>query len=314
MPLDPQARQFLDEFAAASTPMPWEVGTPAEAREVLRGLQVPPERPIEVARVEDRVADTETGAIPVRIFTPEGTGPFPVLLWFHGGGWTVGSIEESDTTCRSLCRRAGAIVVCPDYRLAPEHPFPAAAEDCHAVTAWVAREAAALGVDGMRIAVGGDSSGGNLAAVIALMARNRGGPRLRFQLLVYPIVGLPSDGRASYDAYADGHFLTRAGMEWFAEQYVSSPADEDDPLLVPLRADDLSGLPPALVIGAECDPLFDEGVEYARRLSEAGVDCVHSRYNGQIHAFFVLTEQFDAAFAAHDEAAAALKNAFAATS
>jgi acetyl esterase len=313
MALDADARQFLDEFAAAGTPMPWEVGTPAEAREVLKGLQVPPERPIEVGRVEDRVAETATGPIPIRIYTPEGTGPFPVLLWFHGGGWTVGSIEESDTTCRSLCLRAGAIVVCPEYRLAPEHPFPAAAEDCLAVTAWVAREAGLLSADASRLAVGGDSSGGNLAAVVALMARDLGGPRLVFQLLVYPVVGLPSDGRDSYETYAHGHFLTRTGMDWFAEQYISQPQDAENSHLSPLRADDLSGLPPALVIAAECDPLYDEGVEYARRLSEAGVDCVHRCYEGQIHAFFVLTDQISAAFTAHDEAAAALKRAFAST-
>lgn len=311
MPLHPEARQFLDDFAAAGIPMPWDARSAAEAREVLKGLQVPPEQPIEVGSVEDRVAETSAGPIRLRIFTPEGEGPFPVLLWFHGGGWTVGTIEESDTTCRSLCRRAEAIVVCPEYRLAPEHRFPAGAEDCHAVTAWVAEHAAALGADGSRLAVGGDSSGGNLAAAVALLARERG-PRLSFQLLVYPVVGLPGDGRASYEEYADGHFLTRAGMDWFAEQYAAGPADLVHPLFSPLRADDLTGLPPALVIGAECDPLYDEGVEYAARLSDAGVPCVHSRYDGQIHAFFVLTDQFAAAFAAHDEAAAALRAAFAA--
>lgn len=310
MPLHPQSRRFLDEFAAAGIPMPWEVGTAAEAREVLRELQVAPENPIQVAHVEDRVADTETGSIPFRIYTPEGTGPFPVLLWFHGGGWTIGSIEESDTTCRSLCSRAGVVVVCPDYRLAPEHPFPAAAEDCHAITEWVVREADALGIDGTRVAVGGDSSGGNLAAVVALMARESG-PELRFQLLAYPVVGHPADGRGSYEAYGEGHFLSRVGMDWFIEQYVASPDDESDPLLLPLRAEDLSGLPPALVIAAECDPLYDEGLEFAQRLEAAGSECVHTRYDGLIHAFFVLTDQFDAAFAAHDEAAAALKRAFA---
>jgi acetyl esterase len=309
MPLDPQARTFLDEFAAAGIPMPWEVETAARAREVLAGLQLPPEEPIAVARVEDHVAETAVGSVPYRLFIPEGAGPFPVLMWFHGGGWTVGSLDESETTCRSLCRRVGAIVVCPDYRLAPEYPFPAAHEDCYAITAWVADRAAMLGADGC-VAVGGDSAGGNLAAGVALMARDRGRPQLAFQLLVYPVVGLPTDGRQSYDKFAEGYFLTREGMEWFTNQYFPNGSREAEPLLAPLHATDLSGLPPALVITAEYDPLRDEGEEYARRLADSGVAAASTRYDGQIHAFFVLTDQFDSAFVAHDQAAAALTRAF----
>lgn len=312
MPLHPQARAFLDEFAASGVPMPWEVATPAQAREVLAGLQVPPEQPIEVARVEERLLELPDARIAARIFVPDGEPPFPVVLWFHGGGWVVGSLDESDTTCRSLCRRSGAIVVCPDYRMAPEHPFPAAAEDCYATACWIAEHGAEIGADPTRIAVAGDSAGGNLAAVTALMARDRGTPELRFQLLVYPVVGLPSDGRQSYEDFADGYFLTRGGMEWFTDQYAGSPQDLASPYLAPLQADDLSGLPPALVITAEYDPLCDEGEAYAERLRESGVDCTLTRYESQIHAFFVLTDVFDAAFEAHDEAAAALRSALAA--
>lgn len=305
--LHPQARAFLDLLATEGTMMPWDAPSPAEARAALLEVMVAPETPIPVGRVEDRVAATATGDIPIRVFTPEGEGPFPVVMWFHGGGWVVGSIEESDATCRSLCRRIGAVVVCPEYRLAPEHRFPAAPEDCYAVTAWVAAEAQSLGSDGEAIAVAGDSAGGNLAAVVALMARDRGGPRLAGQLLVYPVVGLPSDGRASYADFAEDHFLTKRGMEWFTECYASSPDDLRNPYLAPLAADDLSELPPALVITAGCDPLRDEGEEYARRLAEAGTECRHSRYEHQLHAFFILPDVIDAGDAAQDEAARELR-------
>jgi acetyl esterase len=308
--LDPQARQFLDAFAASGTPMPWEVATPAEARAVLESLQVVSGEPIPVGRVDERSIATPIGALRVRIFTPPGEGPFPVVLWFHGGGWVVGSLDESDATCRSLCSKANAIVVCPDYRLAPEHPFPAAADDCYATTKWVANHGRTIGGNSSAIAVAGDSAGGNLAAVVAQMARDRGGPELVFQLLVYPVVGLPNDGRSSYAEFSDGFFLTKAGMEWFADQYATSADDLRNPYLTPLGAGNLSQLPPALVITAECDPLRDEGEEYARRLQQAGVECTLSRYGGQIHAFFVLLEDFDAALAAHQEAADALRAAF----
>ncbi len=305
--LDPQARAFLDAVAAAGTVMPWDAPSPAEARASLLEIMVVPEQPLPLGRVEDRVVATSEGDVPVRIFTPEGTGPFPVVVWFHGGGWVVGSIEESDATCRALCRSTAAIVVCPEYRLAPEHRFPAAAEDCYEVTAWAAREAASLGAGGRAIAVAGDSAGGNLAAVVALMARDRGGPDLAGQLLVYPVVGLPSDGRGSYEQFAEGHFLTKAGMEWFTDCYASSPQDLSNPYLAPLAADDLSGLPPALVITAGCDPLRDEGEEYARRLAAAGTECEYSLYEGQIHAFFILPDEFAAGAAAQEEAAGALR-------
>jgi acetyl esterase len=309
--LHPQARAFLDDLAASGTQMPWDAGSAQEARDALLEVMATADRPAPVAQVEDRIVPTNTGAHRVRIFTPEGQGPFPVVLWFHGGGWVVGSIEESDAVCRSMCRRTGAMVICPNYRLAPEHVFPAAAEDCYAVTEWVAQEAVSLGARKGALAVAGDSAGGNLAAVVALMARDRGGPDLVAQLLVYPVLGLPSDGRASYTEFGEGFFLTRMGMEWFTSLYASTAEDLRNPYLSPLLAEDLSGLPPALIITAGCDPLRDEGEAYARRLADAGTACRHRVYEGQIHAFFILPEAFDAAEAAHDEAAQELRRAFA---
>jgi len=309
--LDPQARRFLDAFAASGTPMPWEVSTPAEARAVLGSLQEPAGDPIAVGSVDDRTIATATGELDMRIFTPVGDGPFPIVMWFHGGGWVIGSIHEADATCRSLCDKAKAIVICPEYRLAPEHRFPAAADDCYAATRWAADHATAIAANPHAIAVAGDSAGGNLAAVVAQMARERGSPELVFQLLVYPVVCLPSDGRRSYAECGEGLFLTKSGMEWFTAMYASTTADLANPYLAPLKATDLSGLPPALVITAEFDPLRDEGEEYARRLQHAGVSCALRRFDGQIHAFFGLPDEFDAAMIAHATAAGALRAAFA---
>ncbi|HEX4517988.1 MAG TPA: alpha/beta hydrolase [Gaiellaceae bacterium] len=292
--------------------MPWEAATAADARRSLADLFVAPEEPIPVGAVQERDVPIDGTRVRTRIFTPEGEGTFPILLWFHGGGWVVGSLEESDTVCRSLCARTGAIVVCPDYRMAPEHRFPVAVEDCYALTAWAAEAGPSFGGDPSRIAVAGDSAGGNLAAAVALMARDRSGPRLVFQALVYPVLGMPDDGRPSYDAFAEGLFLTRHGMEWFAEQYLGGPVDARNPYLVPLRAEDLAGLPPALILTAEYDPLRDEGEEYARRLEADGTPCTLSRYAGMIHAFFVLPDQFDDAVRAHEQVAGALREAFAA--
>jgi acetyl esterase len=309
--LHPQATAFLADVHASGDRMPWEFDSAAEGRAAMAEAFVPP-APRPVGAVSDRTVPGPAGAVPVRVYAPAGDGPWPALVWFHGGGWVVGSLAETDDTCRALCAESGAVVISVDYRLAPEHKFPAAWEDCVAVTRWVAARGAELGVDGTRIAVGGDSAGGNLAAVVAQVLRDEGGPAIAFQLLVYPVCGTPADGRDSYREFAEGHYLTREAMDWFTGHYANGSADLADPRLAPLLAPDLAGLPPALVILAACDPLADEGTAYAARLRDAGIPVTLRRFEGQIHAFFSHPEEFDAAAEARTEAAAALRAALAA--
>ena len=230
-------------------------------------------------------------------------------MFFHGGGWVVGDIATHDTVCRHLANRADCAVVSVDYRLAPEHKFPAAVEDCVAATGWVAENAAALGVDPARLAVGGDSAGGNLAAVVCLMARDGGAPRIAHQLLIYPATDAAMR-HASVTRFAEGYVLTRSTMRWFYDQYLRSPDDAADWRVSPLAAADLSGLPPAYVLTAGYDPLCDEGDEYAARLAAAGVAVEHRRFPGQIHGFVTNGKIIRAADPALDEAAAALKKAW----
>ena len=231
-------------------------------------------------------------------------------MYFHGGGWVIGSLETHDGTCRELAAGAGCVVVSVDYRLAPEHRYPAAAEDCYAATRWCAEHAAELAIDARRIAVGGDSAGGNLAAVVAQMARDRGGPGLVLQLLVYPVTD-HDFGTASYRDNAAGYLLTAADMRWFWGHYLGDDtARGAEPYASPLRAASLAGLPPALVITAELDPLRDEGEAYARALEAAGVAAKLHRYDGMIHGFFGMSAIMDQAVAAVREATGTLRFAF----
>jgi acetyl esterase len=261
------------------------------------------------ALTEVTIPGPDGNDIPARVYRPEGDGPFPVLCYFHGGGWVVGSAEQSDATTRRLCDLAGCVVVSPDYRLAPEHPFPAPAEDCYAVTRWAAEEIGAHGGDGTRVAVAGGSAGGNIAAAVALMARDRGGPSLCFQFLEYPVTAADLDTE-SYRANAEGYLLTRDAMAWFWDHYVPDAATRNDALAAPLLADDLAGLPPALVITAELDPLRDEGEAYGAALAAAGVPTTVTRYDGVFHGFFGMHGMIDEAETAQEEAAAALRAAF----
>jgi acetyl esterase len=248
--------------------------------------------------------------MPVRLYTPPGRGPFPVLVYFHGGGWVIGNIAAYDPTCRALTNAAGCVVVSVEYRLAPEHKFPAAPEDCYAALQWVATNAAAINGEPARLAIGGDSAGGNLTAVVAQMARDRGGPPLVYQVLVYPVTDY-NYNTASYRENADGYLLTRDAMGWFWNHYLRSQADGSNPLASPLRAPNLRGLPPALVLTAEFDPLRDEGEAYAARLQETGVPVTLKRYDGMIHGFFSLGTVLDQGKQAMADAAAALRGAFA---
>jgi len=283
MPLDPDMKALLDQMAAAKVPAFHQM-TPQAAREQMArrtagGDTVP------VARVEDRKVAGPNGDIPIRIYTPNGNGPFGVLVYFHGGGWVVGSIEMTDQPCRMITNEAGCVTVSVDYRLAPEHKFPAGPEDCYAATMWVAENAVSIKCDAGRIAVGGTSAGATLAAATALMARDRGAPKIAYQLLVYPATQRELNTPSQKQFAEDGYILSRADMEWFWGHYLASDADARNPYACPARAKTLGGLPPALVITAEYDPLCDEGAAYAARLKEAGVETEYVKYEGMVHGF-----------------------------
>jgi acetyl esterase len=306
MPLDPQAKQVLEQLAALGLP-PNHLVSPAQAR--LNMKSRPRAAGPEVAKVEDRLIPGPGVELPVRIYTPEGSGPFPILVWYHGGGWVVGDLDTADPTARHLAVGAGCVVVSVDYRLAPETKFPGAADDCYAATVWAAQHATRLNGDPSRIAVGGDSAGGNLAAAVALMARDRGGLSLVFQLLVYPVTARDFE-TASYRQNAEGYNLTLDGMRWYWEQYLQGSDDATNPYAAPMAARDLKGLPPALVITAEYDPLCDEGEAFAKRLQAAGVATTCKRYDGMIHGFFGMPAVLDQGKQAIADACAALRQAF----
>ncbi|MGH7948906.1 MAG: alpha/beta hydrolase [Candidatus Binataceae bacterium] len=310
MPLDPQMQAFLDQMKAAGA-KPLRAPTAAQARETFAELvavlgQGPREQ---VAKVEDRKVAGPGGQIPLRIYTPAQRPPTGVLIWFHGGGWVLGDLESHDPVCRALANGSGCVTVSVDYRLAPESKFPAAAEDCYAATKWAAENAAALGAPGAKLAVAGDSAGGNLAAAVALMARDRGAPKVAFQLLVYPAIDAADDTPSQMRFAEDGYILSRLDMEWFWGHYLKSPADRENPYACPNQAKSLAGLAPALVMTAGYDPLCDEGDAYAGQMKRAGVVVTLSRYPGVTHGFFSMAAMLDEGKRAHREACAALRSA-----
>jgi acetyl esterase len=265
----------------------------------------------EVASIVDHRIPVDGGEITVRVYTPNGAGPFPGHLYLHGGGWWIGRPDHFDNNCRWIAEGAGCVVASVDYRLAPEHKFPTAAEDCYAALLWFAEHAGELNVDASRLSVGGGSAGGNLTAVVALMARDRNGPRLRFQVLEIPATDLTLS-HPSVTENGEGYLLTRAAMEQCVGYYLADPADARNPYCSPMFAEDLTGLPPALVMTAELDPLRDEGEAYGKRLQEAGVPTTIRRWDGQIHG----SQSFDKIIPAEakeyrDMVAAALRAAFA---
>ncbi|MGE3806499.1 MAG: alpha/beta hydrolase [Gemmataceae bacterium] len=303
MPLDPQVQGLLVELAKLPA---LETLTVAQARErskVWTTLMGPGE---DVARVEDR----ELGpGVKVRIYTPQGSGPFSAFIYIHGGGWVIGDLESYDSACRRIANQASCVVVSINYRLAPEHKFPAGAEDCFGVVQQVARDPGKFNVDATRLAVGGDSAGGNLSAVVCLLARDRGGPAIRYQVLIYPVTDQRFD-TGSYTAFAENHGLTRVGMQWFWNHYLVKPEDGANPYASCLRAD-LKGLPAALVLTAEYDVLRDEGEAYAAKLQAAGVKTELRRYEGLIHGFFNIGGVLSASQGAVDHVAARLREIFA---
>jgi acetyl esterase len=266
-----------------------------------------------VKEVRDIQIPGPAGQLPARVYRPAGARPLPVLVYFYGGGWSLGTLDTCDGVCRMITNAAGCVTVATGYRLAPEHKFPAAVEDCHAGARWVAAHAAELGADATRLAVGGDSSGGNLAAAVALLARDRGvgGPAIAHQLLVYPNTDHQAD-TPSMREIADEYFFNPASVRWYWGMYLAAPEDGGNPLASPLRAGDLSGLPPATVITAGYDPLRDEAELYASKLRAAGVPAEIIRYDGMMHGFFTMVGALDTARAAVLEAAARLRAAFAA--
>jgi acetyl esterase len=298
MPLDPQAKGLLDSLGMTTLPGV-ETLAPQAARDRYKTL-AEARKPMGVEgihQVRDVMIAGPAGEIPIRIYTPDVPKPAPALVFFHGGGWVIGDLETHDHVCRSLANKVPCVVASVDYRLAPEAKFPAAVEDSYAATQWVAANVGELGIDPGRIAVGGDSAGGNLAAVISQMARDRKGPKLVYQVLIYPATDMRMTA-PSIDENAEGPLLTKASMIWYIDHYLRGEEDREHPLASPLLVSDLGGLPAAFVLTAECDPLRDEGEAYGRRLEEAGVPVEVERYAGMPHGFF--------SFAALDTAKQAL--------
>jgi len=311
MTLDPQAKALLDGLAAnASAPKLYNL-PPEAAREFYKSLgSVADLQAVPIGKVEDVSIPGPGGEIPLRIYTPVAAGGgSPALVFFHGGGWVIGDLDTHDALCRTLANESGARVIAVHYRLAPEHPYPAALEDCYAAVKWVEANASKLDIDANRIAVGGDSAGGHLAATVSLRAKSEKSPHIAFQMLIYPVTDVP--GRTgSYKSFAEGYFLELPTMEWFFKAYAAGQ-DENDPLLVPLKAPSLAGLPQAYVVTAGFDVLRDEGRAYAEALKAAGVETEYVNYDGMIHGFFNLQAVLDVSREAVKTAAIALREALA---
>ena len=314
MALDPQAEFVIGLVAKAGGPEFWQM-TPDQAREQylfrVGKLALKPQ----IYRTSDRLIPGPGSELPIRIYQPREAKPderFPVLIWYHGGGFVIGDLDTHDSACRLLANQADCMVVAVDYRLAPEFKFPAGVEDCMATLRWVAHHAREIGADAERIAVGGDSAGANLATVAAILARDEGYPKVVFQLLVYPCVA-PEPETASHRKFADGYLLTRNTITWFYKLYLRGQKDVNDFRFAPLLRDDLSNLPPALILVAGYDPLRDEGVEYSKRLIEAGNRVVLTNYEGMVHGFYLMGGAVDAARRAVAQSAAALREAFTTT-
>ena len=290
--LDPQVQAVIDLVVKAGRPA-YHTLSPKDARQLFRETRpAATPTPPQIGSVRNLVTD---GAIPLRVYRPAGVNDvtrLPVYVYFHGGGWVIGDLETHDVLCRQLTAASGASVISVDYRLAPEHKFPAAAEDAWAATRWVVAHAAELGIDAVRLAVGGDSAGGNLAAVVALLARDAGGPAIGLQVLIYPVTDVMRETR-SYEDFAEGYMLTRDSMRWFIAHYLRSRDDARDWRVSPLRASSLAGLPPAVVVTAGFDPLRDEGEIYANRLRDAGVRVDYACYGGMVHGFVGMGKLLD---------------------
>ncbi len=313
---EPQMQAVLDELASLHG-KPIESLSVAEARQqpspadavkkILVDKNKPTQEPVE--KVEDKTITTTTGDLKTRVYTPKGGGPFPVLVYFHGGGWVIADLDTYDSSCRALANLAQCVVLSVEYRKGPENPFPAAADDAYAATQWAMQHASEINGDSKKIAVGGESAGGNLAAVVCLMSRDRKMAAPIHQLLVYPLVDNDMN-RTSYIENAEAKPLNRAMVGWFLPKYVQNAADMNNPYVFPLKAQSLSGLPSATIIAAEIDPLRSEGQAYADKLKAAGVAVKYELYKGATHEFFGMGAVFDRARDAEEAAATELKAAF----
>jgi acetyl esterase/lipase len=308
MPLDPQAKELIALLDAGFPKLGEEVTDAAEARAILAAQPAPELEPPAVGSVENRTVPGADGEVPARVYWPlsrnsAGGEALPLIVYFHGGGFVLCDLDTHDVVCRNLANMTDAVVLSVDYRLAPETPYPGGVEDCYAATVWAHENAATLGGDPARLVVAGDSSGGNFATVVAMMARDRCRPPIAYQYLIYPVTDQNFEN-PSYRDNGDDYFTTTAHMRWYCEQYGGDP---DDAYVSPLRAADLSALPPTRVITAEFDPLRDEGEAYAQRLRDAGVDATWRRFDGMFHGFFTFSLIFPPGQSANEEEFAALR-------
>jgi len=302
MPLDPQAKVVIDMIESLGVAELTAETDPNAVRALMNAAVMP--SGIEIASVSEREVPGPNGPVPVRVYRPAGDAAKPVIVYYHGGGWVLGSLETHDGTCRRLADGADAVVVSVDYRMGPEDRFPAAVDDAYAALTWVAANAAEIGADPARLVVAGDSAGGNLAAVMSHRAREDG-PAIAFQLLIYPVTDHEFTS-VSMEENAVGYYLTRDAMRWFYDHYLEDASQGADPRVSPLRAADLSGLPPAFVLTAQYDPLRDQGIAYADALRDAGNAVEMTMYEGLFHGFFSMFDLIDAGKAAFDDAIAAV--------
>ena len=313
MPLDPQVEALMAQMAEDPAPKLWEIPV-ADGRALYEGMAAVLELPdVAIGKTEDIAIPGPAGPIPARVYTPVAGGgsALPCLVYFHGGGFVIGGLQTHDVLCRSLANEAAVRVVSVDYRLAPEHRYPAAVEDCYAALEWVEGNAGVLGIDPNAVAVGGDSAGGNLAAAVCILARDRKGPSVVFQLLIYPVTDMAGSRIwGSREAFAEGYFLEKKTMDWFEAQYFGDDAaHRSEPAASPLLAENLKNLPPAYIVTAGFDPLRDEGKAFAEALKAAGNAVDYVDYEGMIHGFFNMQGALDVSRAAVKEAGRKLAHA-----
>lgn len=306
MPLHPTFQAILD--ASRNAPPSYTM-TIEEVRQANLALIPSLGEPEPVARTEDREVEGPAGPIPVRVYTPEGTGPFPILICLHGGGMVAGNKDVFDNVSRALTNRVGCLTISADYRLAPENKFPVPLEDCYAVLGWATEHGGEVGGDQTRVAVLGESAGANLTAALALLARDRGGPKMLYQVLVNPLLDYARETE-SLKEFGEGYGPGKKDIKYCVELFTSSEADRANPYALPLKSTNLSGLPPALILTSEYDPLRDEGEIYGEKLREAGVPAIVRRYDGVLHGFFIMTKLTEPSNRAIEETAATLRATF----
>ena len=308
MPLDPQVQIILQQETERGLP-PYNELSPLEARQQMLSLSPPVDPELSVRKVDDLRISGPLNEIPIRLYYPEGTSPYPVIVYFHGGGWVIGNLETHNAICHALAKTSGCLVAAVDYRLAPEHRYPAAIEDAYAATSWICKNASRIQADPLRMAVMGESAGGALATVVSMMARDQDDRRIALQVLVYPVTD-NNFNTSSYLNYGEGYSLTRDLMIWFWNHYLGNKENAGQPYASPLRAENLSNLPDALILTAEYDPLCDEGESYAKKLQKSGVNVTLTRYDGMIHGFFRMTSKLDKAKGALTQVTDEIKRIF----